>query len=342
VPEMDVKTFSTGRFSDFLTLDDLKEEKFNSEDQISQTKKKEVSFRTSKSNANKSLFGSLKNRIGVSLTNIIRNFPAGVLIEKNSNTRSSDFTIESIVYDINLDTTQFNVDFGRLFNPFDILFIKPNSQVDPNTTNKVRNFYSSFTKYVLELSGVTYDIINYTQPNADFKFSLKVKGKPFGSSLNYTENVLIRPNGGLVEEFFSGLDELEQSLLDAISSLENNLITLDTLFPTAKTDNILPSLYNGYQIDIIKEEVADEGITLLRRRVIVADQRGITVYEGTPTFATDDQVLIKEGQFQVDKLGNTGTSDEGNSAPANQSIINEMNELGFNSNNVIVTPNDID
>jgi hypothetical protein len=135
---------------------------------------------------------------------------------------------------------------------------------------------------------------------------------------------------------------LEQSLLDAISSLENNLITLDTLFPTAKTDNILPSLYNGYQIDIIKEEVADEGITLLRRRVIVADQRGITVYEGTPTFATDDQVLIKEGQFQVDKLGNTGTSDEGNSAPANQSIINEMNELGFNSNNVIVTPNDID
>ena len=135
---------------------------------------------------------------------------------------------------------------------------------------------------------------------------------------------------------------LEQSLLDAISSLENNLITLDTLFPTAKTDNILPSLYGGYEIDIIKEEVVDAGIKLLRRRVIVADQRGITVYEGTPTFATDDQVLIKEGQFQVDKLGNTGTSDEGNSAPANQSIINEMNELGFNPNDVNVNPDDLD
>jgi hypothetical protein len=135
---------------------------------------------------------------------------------------------------------------------------------------------------------------------------------------------------------------LEQSLLNAISSLENNLITLDNLFPTAKIDNILPSLYNGYSIDIIKEEVVDEGITLLRRRVIVADQRGITVYEGTPTFATDDQVLIKEGQFQIDKLGNAGTSDEGNSTPANQSIINEMNELGFNSNNVNVNPNDLD
>lgn len=135
---------------------------------------------------------------------------------------------------------------------------------------------------------------------------------------------------------------LEQSLQSAISSLENNLVTLDNLFPTAKTDNILPSLYNGYQIDIIKEEVVDAGIKLLRRRVIVADQRGITVYEGTPTFASDDQVLIKEGQYQVDKLGNVGTSDEGNSTPANQSIIDEMNELGFNPNDVTVTPNDID
>jgi len=135
---------------------------------------------------------------------------------------------------------------------------------------------------------------------------------------------------------------LEQSLLDAISSLENNLVTLDNLFPTAKTDNILPSLYSGYEIDIIKEEVVDAGIKLLRRRVIVADQRGITVYEGTPTFATDDQVLIKEGQYQIDKLGNVGTSDEGNSAPTNQQVIDEMNELGFNPNDVTVTPNDID
>jgi len=135
---------------------------------------------------------------------------------------------------------------------------------------------------------------------------------------------------------------LEQSLQSAISSLENNLITLDNLFPTAKTDSILPSLYSGYSIDIIKEEVVDSGIKLLRRRVIVADQRGITVYEGTPTFATDDQVLIKEGQYQIDKLGNVGTSDEGNSAPTNQQIIDEMNELGFNPNDVTVTPNDID
>ena len=95
-------------------------------------------------------------------------------------------------------------------------------------------------------------------------------------------------------------------------------------------------------VDIIKEEVVDAGIKLLRRRVIVADQRGITLYEGTPTFASDDQVLIKEGQYQVDKLGNVGTSDEGNSFTTNQQIIDEMNDLGFNPNDVTVTPDDID
>jgi len=135
---------------------------------------------------------------------------------------------------------------------------------------------------------------------------------------------------------------LEQSLQDAISSLQNNLITLDNLFPTSKTDNLLPSLYNGYQIDIIKEEVVDKGITLLRRRVIIADQRSITVYEGTPTFATDDQVLIKEAQYQINKLGNIGTSDEGNSTLTNQQIINEMNELGLNPNNININPNNLD
>jgi hypothetical protein len=218
IPERDIKTFRTGQFSDFLTLDDLKDDKYKSEDETLDTRKKEVSFRVSKDDAGKSLFGSLKNRIGASISNIITKFPAGVLIDKNSLTKSSQYTIENITYDINLNDTQFEVDFGRIYNPFDVLFIRPNSQVDPNTLNKLRNFYSSFTKYVVEIEGVTYDIIGYTEPNDNFYITLKIKGNPFGTSLNYSEDVLIRPNNGLVEEFFSNLDELEQCLLDRDSN----------------------------------------------------------------------------------------------------------------------------
>ena len=135
----------------------------------------------------------------------------------------------------------------------------------------------------------------------------------------------------------------DAGLLDAvqggIDSLNNSLATLDELFPTAQYGNaILPSVYNGYAIDIIKEEVTDEGISLLRRRVVVADQRGVIQYEGRGTYATDDQVLIKEGQFYIDKQGQTGTSDQGNDSPTDQDITDIVTQIGYNPDNTIDGP----
>lgn len=122
----------------------------------------------------------------------------------------------------------------------------------------------------------------------------------------------------------------------SINSLKNNLITLDELFPTLSRNAILPSLYNGYTIDIIKEEVVDAGITLLRRRVVVADQRGVIEYEGTPTYAPDDQVLLKEGQYYVNKQNQIRTSDEGNDSPTDQEVIDIVTLTGLDPNNTIV------
>jgi hypothetical protein len=134
----------------------------------------------------------------------------------------------------------------------------------------------------------------------------------------------------------AGLLEVVQGSID---SLNNSLATLDELFPTAQYGNaVLPSVYNGYAIDIIKEEVVDEGISLLRRRVIVADQRGVIQYEGKGTYATDDQVLIKEGQFYIDKQGQTGTSDQGNDSPTDQDITDIVTQIGYNPDNTIDGP----
>lgn len=135
----------------------------------------------------------------------------------------------------------------------------------------------------------------------------------------------------------------DAGLLDAvqggIDSLNNSLATLDELFPTAQYGNaLLPSVYNGYSIDIIKEEVTDEGISLLRRRVIVADQRGVIQYEGKGTYATNDQVLIKEGQFYIDKQGQTGTSDQGNDSPTDQEVTDIVTQIGYNPNDTIDGP----
>jgi hypothetical protein len=129
---------------------------------------------------------------------------------------------------------------------------------------------------------------------------------------------------------------LLNTIQSSIDSLNNNLIILDELFPTAKGNTTLPSLYNGYTIDILKEEVVDGGITLLRRRVVVADQRGIIEYEGTPTYAPNDQILLKEGQYYIDKQNQTSTSDTGNDSPTDQEIISIVNISGLNSNNTLV------
>ena len=124
----------------------------------------------------------------------------------------------------------------------------------------------------------------------------------------------------------------------SIDSLNNNLLILDELFPTAKGNATLPSLYEGYTIDIIKEEVVDGGITLLRRRVVVADQRGVIEYEGKGTFATDDQVLLKEGQYYIDKQNQIRTSDDGNDSPSDQEVIDLVSITGLDPNNTIVGP----
>jgi hypothetical protein len=130
---------------------------------------------------------------------------------------------------------------------------------------------------------------------------------------------------------------LLNSVQGSINSLNNSLSIIDELFPTAKTTN-LPELYNGYSIDIIKEEVVDEGISLLRRRVVVADQRGVIEYEGTPTYAPDDQVLIKEGQYYIDKQSQIRTNDTGNDSPTDQEVIDIVASTGLNPDNTVVGP----
>jgi hypothetical protein len=130
---------------------------------------------------------------------------------------------------------------------------------------------------------------------------------------------------------------LLDSVQGSIDSLNSNLATLDNLFPTAKTQT-LPLLYSGYTINIIKEEVVDAGIKLLRRTVVVADQRGVIEYEGTPTYATNDQVLIKEGQYYIDKQGQTSTSNPGNNSPTDQEVTNIVTSTGLNPDNTIVGP----
>ena len=89
IPEKDSKTFHTQPFSDFLTLDTLKEEKNTIYDDNSMgstlpERSKKIKFHDSKNDATKSLYGSLSSRLNGAVANIIESFPAAMLIDVDS------------------------------------------------------------------------------------------------------------------------------------------------------------------------------------------------------------------------------------------------------------------
>ena len=264
IPEKDSKDFKSQPFSDFLTLKDLKEELSGATTQNGSVKKKEkIKFKGGINDAGKSLYGSLKQRLEVSISNIIINFPAAILVDKDSPIKSVDVTLSGITYSESAKTTEFYIQKSILFNPFDITLIKPLSNTLPTTDNTIRNFYSSYTKYVLVYNNLTYDIVSYTEPNELNLIKLKVKGKPFtGSTIN--DSVLIRPNDGITEEFFSGLDELETLLLnretnpkyqasfkvpkDSLDETKTEIVNVYVNWPTTK---------DGWNLQIVGIDYAD-------------------------------------------------------------------------------------
>jgi hypothetical protein len=218
IPEKDSKDFKTNPFSDYLTLDTLKEEEDVPTTQLGNVKKEKISFKGKIDDASKSLFGSLKSRISVSVAKIISKFPAAIFIDENSSYKISDYTAFSSTYSGTTNTTEFYVPQNIIFNPFDIVLEQPLSNVLPTTDNTLRNFYSSYTKYSIDFSGNTYNIVNYTEPDVNGDIKLKVSGNIFSGSTGTTSSFLIRPNDSLTEEFFNNLDELEKSLLNRESN----------------------------------------------------------------------------------------------------------------------------
>jgi hypothetical protein len=215
IPEKDSKNFRTSPFSDFLTLDTLKEENVESTSMSSTTKKeRDLKFKNAKNDAGKSLFGSLSRRLEVSVKNIIKNYPASFLIDKDSFLVTNQYTAYNIFYDIDRDFTTFEVELPRLFNTFEIKLQQPESNTIPQSDNNIRNFYSSFKKYVTVVENKTYDIIDFVKPDSKSNFKLKIIGNPFSGATAYTQNILVRPNDGIVEEFYKGLDEIEEQLIN--------------------------------------------------------------------------------------------------------------------------------
>ena len=213
IPERDTKKFKSVPFSEFLTLDDLNEETKGPKTQTKKSTERsnKVTFKDSKQDGAKSLYGSLRERLLVSVQRIIKKFPAGFYIDNDTPGGSTAYTADNISYNKRTNITTFSFEGAKIFNPLEVVFTKPKSNTQPITENEFKNFFSNFSKYTLDLNGKTYDILSYT--NNTSSFTVEVKGKPFNTT-TYSDNLLIRPINSIVEEFFNGLDDLEAVLIN--------------------------------------------------------------------------------------------------------------------------------
>ncbi len=215
IPQKDSKNFITQPFSDFLTLDSLKEETTTTTDEsTSISNEKDIKFNNDKLNADRSLYGSLKQRILVSITNIISKYPAAVFVDGSSPIGLSNATAERIIYNSITNTTEFLIQYSLLYNPFGILLKQPKSDIRPKTDNPIRDFFSSYTKYCVDVNGNTFNIVSCVESDTENKIILTVEGNCFEGYVGYYENYLIRPNNGIVENFYNELDDLERVLIN--------------------------------------------------------------------------------------------------------------------------------
>ena len=276
VPEKDSRDFKTIPFSEYVTLDTLKEEKDAPTTQSGNAKKEKIRFKANLDDSSKSLFGSLKQRLSASISKIINKFPAAILVDENSLYNVTDYTAYQSTYNPITNTTQFYTPSSIFFNPFDILITKPKSNTTPSTDNVIRSFYSSYIKYVIDFSGNTYNIVGYTETNSDGNVKLSVEGNIFNSTTGITKSFLIRPNDAITEEFYTNLDELEDTLVnrettpkytatfkvprDSFDQTSTNIVNVDVSWPVSKDNwniQIVGVNFNDYieKLSSLGEEI---------------------------------------------------------------------------------------
>lgn len=91
---------------------------------------------------------------------------------------------------------------------------------------------------------------------------------------------------GIVNKLVQTADRL-QSTVDSFQKFIDNKKEKDSI-------NLNNNQFGEYSIRIIEEEVTDETFTLRRRYGVALDNRGVKILQSTPTFASDDSLIIRE------------------------------------------------
>ena len=219
INQKDSREFSLGNFSEPISLESLNIAT-SEEAKILASNRLEVFIKYNRSKiTNFTLYGSLRERLRVAVTNIIKTFPAEVVFHKIRTWVDylSGETATNINYNPNLKSTNLNLNVLNAYNPFNIEYsVNGNIYTDPNVS-PLRNLTLEYKKYSLFYKNVEYPI-SFLKPTSGTTgtgiIKLVVEGNPFSGSSATTETFSIRPNTLTSEEVFDKMEDVEKYLIE--------------------------------------------------------------------------------------------------------------------------------
>ena len=269
-------------------------------------------------------YGSSSELIRISLENLKNQFPAAIYVDNKVGSITGN-NITNFSYDLVRDESTFTVNSRYFVNPFSIKYTIDSAIIGTEEEiNPLRNLTLKYKSYVIEHSGITKDIIDFSgsvqTTNSDV--IIKVKGNPFPeiTGLNISQysflnpifegsiQYFIKPNVTKQDDFFASLNNLQTNLLRrgtlplytstfSVPEITDEGVTVYTqktlTFPVLSDGynlNFFDGIYITYLDEITKiGEDLDETRTDIMKRQYVADV--ITGFDTIPRGDGDNLVL---------------------------------------------------
>lgn len=303
------KVFTSNKFSKFVSLVDMNLSISEVYDLLNQNNGVKLNLDPTEI-TNYALFGSFTEFIRVELEDIIMNWPASLYINpltQSSTQFNTQFkpTVSNVIYDAVTEETQFTVSTDVIINKFSINYLKSSDLMTSlSDTSDIRNLTINYNSYVVDISGVTYEVVGFTGSTSvsDSSLSLRVRGNAFSSTTGY-DIYHIRPNNTKVDKFFYSLSNFGHQLLNRYTlpkyTFKINYSTKSDMGYLIYTNESLTwPVSDGYNIDFDTtnyEDYAsklldigtksDESLTGLMTRFLVSES--ITGFDTTPVFLDD-------------------------------------------------------
>ena len=169
----------------------------------------------------------------------------------------------------------------------------------------------------------------------------------------FIENILIVINEIIIKlrivllnmEQCSNIDpELVQETINTINSLDETRIELQSFINTYNTNKkLIDTRFGNYNIEIITEQIVDEGINLRRRYGIAIGSDSVIAVQSTPTFASLDQIIINEVKVLLVSKGFVKSNLQGMSAEEISAVLDAaqfLDEGAFDPDTLNINPSD--